>query len=31
MESKGETDRERDEAGEGGRWMDRLREGIALA
>lgn len=31
MESKRDTDIERDEAGEGGRWMDRLRECIALA
>ena len=31
MEGKRGTDRERDESGEQGRWMDRLRECIALA
>lgn len=31
MESERETDRERDEASKGGRWMDRLRECITLA
>lgn len=31
MERKRDAGRERDEAGKGGRWMDRLRECIALA
>lgn len=31
MEGKGETDRERDETGVGGRWMDRLKKCVVLA